>query len=379
MESRALSLANIRFFGDKRVQGALDSKEEREGKWCQKFSPATFVKGLINEVVPPVAVDENRVSGQVEGLDDSLSGLPSNDGAVAPAVAPVRPSDSLTRKKLKGLIQSGVQDWVSDFWKEKIGHYVMQGDYMALIMEEGNCITWKSFLWDVPQGVLKFAINAGINTLPTLDNLKRWGKRVNDRCPFCGNIQTLLHVLSNCSVALDQGRYTWRHNSVLSSIIDVIRPRLKAGFVLFSDLPGLQAPHGGTIPPHVHVTALRPDLVVINESTRDVVIFELTCPWDGNIDRSHSFKEDKYAPLVADMSRGFNVHLFSVEVSVRGQLSKANRSRLKAFAYRCCEDPKTVTKLTLGNSSRASLLCSYSIFMARKEPTWASPNSLVVR
>ena len=150
MESRALSLANIRFFGDKRVQGALDSKEEREGKWCQKFSPATFVKGLINEVVPPVAVDENRVSGQVEGLDDSLSGLPSNDGAVAPAVAPVRPSDSLTRKKLKGLIQSGVQDWVGDFWKEKIGHYVMQGDYMALIMEEGNCITWKSFLWDVP-------------------------------------------------------------------------------------------------------------------------------------------------------------------------------------------------------------------------------------
>ena len=76
-----------------------------------------------------------------------LSSLSSNDGAVAP----VRPSDSLTRKKLKGLIQSGVQDWVSDFWKEKIGHYVMQGDYMALLMEEGNCITWKSYLWDIPQ------------------------------------------------------------------------------------------------------------------------------------------------------------------------------------------------------------------------------------
>ena len=245
-------------------------------------------------------------------------------------------------------------------------------------MEEGNCITWKSYLWDIPQGVLKFAINAGINTLPTFDNLRRWNKRVNDRCPFCGNIQTLQHVLSNCSVALDQGRYTWRHNAVLLSVIDIIRPRLKAGFELYSDLSGLQAPHGGTIPPNIHVTALRPDLVVINEPAREVIIFELTCPWDGNIDRSHSFKEDKYAPLVADLSRNFKTDLFSVEVSVRGQLSKANRSRLKAFAYRCCDDPKAVTKSMIMNSSKAALLCSYSIFTARKEPTWASPNSLSV-
>ena len=137
---------------------------------------------------------------------------------------------------------------------------------MALMMEEENCISWKSFLWDIPQGVLKFAINAGINTLPTFDNLKRWGKRVNNRCPFCGNIQTLLHVLSGCSVALDQGRYTWRHNSVLNSIIDSIRPALGPSFKLFSDLPGYEAPHGGTIPPHILVTNLRPDLFIVSES-----------------------------------------------------------------------------------------------------------------
>ena len=131
----------------------------------------------------------------------------------------IEPAAPLTRTLLKGKIQSGVQGRVNDFWKEKIGHYIMQGDYIALIMEEGNCITWKSFLWDLPQGVLKFAINAGLNTLPTFDNLKRWGKRVCNRCPFCGNIQTLAHVLSNCSIAPDQGRFTRRHNSVLSTII----------------------------------------------------------------------------------------------------------------------------------------------------------------
>ena len=277
------------------------------------------------------------------------------------------------------MIQSGVQGWVSDFWKEKVGHYVMQGDYLALIMEEKNCITWKSYLWDIPQGVLKFAINAGINTLPTFDNLKRWGKRVNDRCPFCGNTQTLLHVLSGCSIALDQGRFTWRHNSVLASIIAIIQPRLKAGFSLYSDLPGYQAPHGGTIPPHIHVTAFRPDLFIFDELARVLIIFELTCPWDGNIETSHTFKEDKYSPLLADLSGNFNAFLFSIEVSVRGQVSKANRARLKAFSYRCCDEPRVATRMMIENASRASLLCSYSIFSARKEPSWASPNMLLVR
>ena len=153
-----------------------------------------------------------------------------------------------TQTLLKSKIQAGVQDRVSSFWKEKVGHYVMQGDYIALIMEEGICITWRSYLWDVPRGILKFAINAGLNTLPSLDNLKRWGERVCDRCPFCGNTQTLLHILSNCQVSLNQGRYTWRHNSVLTNVITLIRPVLSPGARLYSDMQGFLAPGGGSIP-----------------------------------------------------------------------------------------------------------------------------------
>ena len=213
--------------------------------------------------------------------------------------------------------QRGIQERVSDFWKERIGRYVMQGDYLALIVEEENSITWKSFMWDIPQGVLKFAINAGVNTLPTFDNLKRWGKRVNDRCRFCGNIETLAHVLSNCSTALAQGRFTWRHNSVLRSPIDLIQPHLKEGLTLYSDLAGFQAPHGGTIPPHILVTALKPDLFVFNEVLREVIIFELTCPWDTNIDRSHTYKSEKYSPLVADLSRDNTFFLFCRGIRAR--------------------------------------------------------------
>ena len=188
-----------------------------------------------------------------------------------------------------------------------------------------------------------------------------------------------MHVLSNCSVALGQGRFTWRYNSVLSTIISCIRPSLKEGLSLYSDLAGFQAPHGGVIPPDILVTRLRPDLFLVDESAREVVLLELTCPWDHNISRSHEYKQEKYAPLVADLSHHFKVFHFSVEVSVRGQISKGNRARLKAFVYRCCREPKTTTGRLVSHCSRISLLCSYSVFCARKEPTWSSPQLLAVR
>ena len=309
-------------------------------------------------------------------LDESVPPVP-----LPPPPLPSAPSGLVRPSvgQLKGKIQAGVQERVSNFWKEKVGRYVMQGDYISLIMEEGNCITWKSFIWDIPQGVLKFAMNAGLNTLPTYDNLKRWGKRVCDRCPFCGNIQTLAHILSNCSVALDQGRLTWRHDSVLSTIINVLHSNLAPDMTLFSDMAGHQAPHGGTIPPNILVTALRPDIFMLNEVSREVIIFELTCPWDSNIDRSHTYKEEKYAPLVADLSRDFKVFSFSFEVSVRGQITKGNKDRLKAFIYRCCSEPKKNYKKLIANCSKASLLSSYSIFSARREPSWSSPAPLIVR
>ena len=433
-ESRSLTLANIRFFSDGRVRHALDTKEAREGGWRRKFSSAMYAKGLIEEVVTPLVsaessltvndpLDSSRSSWSSLDIDGILSPLqpppppppPSSDlppsfpspllfspASPAPPSSPESPPPTppafsfpsphsqplpppppstpvLARKVLKRTIQRGVQERVNDFWREKIGRYMMQGDYLALLIEEGVSISWKSYMWDIPQGVLKFALNAGINTLPSLDNLKRWGKRVSDRCPFCGNIATLAHVLSNCSTALTQGRFTWRHNSVLCSLIDLIRPHLKHGFTLYSDMPGYQAPHGGTIPPHILVTALKPDIVIVSETSEVIILFELTCPWDSNIVRSHNFKSEKYAPLVADLSQTRVVSFFSIEVSARGQISKENRLRLKSFLFKCCADPRNISKPLLNVASKAALLSSYSIFCARSEPTWENPAPLVLR
>ena len=144
-------------------------------------------------------------------------------------------------------------------------------------------------------------------------------------------------------------------------------------------MPGFQAPHGGTVPPHILVTALKPDIFVFSESTQEVIVFELTCPWDSNISRSHTFKTEKYSPLIADLSQRYRVSFFSIEVSARGQITKDNRSRLKAFLFKGCTFTSEAQRSLIRISSKAALLSSYSIFSARGEPSWEDPAPLVVR
>ena len=108
-------------------------------------------------------------------------------------------------------------------------------------------------------------------------------------------------------------------------------------------------------------------------------IFELTCPWDTNIARSHQYKTDKYASLVTDLSNDYLVSFFSVEVSARGQVTKDNRSRLKSLFHKCCSGPNAASKSLIRVSSKAALLTSYSIFSARREPTWEDPLPLTVK
>ena len=192
LESRSLTLSLIRFFSDGRVRHALDSKEDREDKWRRKFSSAIYVKGLIEEVVTPVVNSENSLT-LVEPLNDSQSSwsslevegilspvqpspsrvspppppppvsfpsppppLPSHpllsshssqpqspppppSSPILPQPLPVHPPPTeLTSQALKRKIQRGVQERVNNFWREKIGRYIMQGDYLALIIEEGG-------------------------------------------------------------------------------------------------------------------------------------------------------------------------------------------------------------------------------------------------
>ena len=82
-----------------------------------------------------------------------------------------------------------------------------------------------------------------------------------------------------CTVALNQGRFTWRHNSVLIQITKVVKSLATGGTEVLSDLPNFQI-NGTTIPSDVMVSTgagSKPDMVILNREQRTVALLELTC------------------------------------------------------------------------------------------------------
>ena len=241
--------------------------------------------------------------------------------------------------------------------------------------EEEEDITWKSIIYAVPRGVLSFACRAATNSLATPDNLLRWGKKTTSRCHLCPQIGTLLHVLNNCSVALNQSRYDYRHNSVLQYIVQTIMDNKKSNIDVYADLPDFNIA-GGTIPPNIAITSQKPDLVILNKNTSppEVLLYELTCCYDTKecITNANSRKMDRYRDLKTDIeANGLACHIMPFEVCSRGFIPRRVKLLLSSLLF----TTTTIKHPTeyLKNISKLSLLCSFTIFHARREKEWSSP------
>jgi len=80
-------------------------------------------------------------------------------------------------------------------------------------------LSWKDLIFLKNPKIFSHLINATINCLPSPSRLHRWGFITSPACPLCDkNICTLRHIFSNCKTALTQGRYSWRHDSVLKCL-----------------------------------------------------------------------------------------------------------------------------------------------------------------
>jgi hypothetical protein len=158
-----------------------------------------------------------------------------------PTQADTVPKVSAIRREVRRVFQ----EEEDEAWAACVSEYTRQGNLFALLQAENESITWNNYMWDLPRGVLKFAVNSSIDTLPTFTNLRRWGKCASVNCQLCGNMvkQTLFHVLIHCKHTLDQGRLTWRHDSILNHIAGCLKSALVVE--LYCDLDGLQAPGGG--------------------------------------------------------------------------------------------------------------------------------------
>ena len=80
-------------------------------------------------------------------------------------------------------------------------------------------MTWGD-IWKNEPLRLSFRIRSVYDLLPTPANLCRWGLTDDPKCSLCDRPGTLEHVLSTCSTSLTQGRYRWRHDTVLRELAD---------------------------------------------------------------------------------------------------------------------------------------------------------------
>ena len=206
-------------------------------------------------------------------------------------------------------------------------------------------------------------------------------------------------MLSGCVTALKQGRYTWRHDSVLGVLEKYIRirlndvqrytdiPRIEQSFVRAGARPRSPPSRRSSsllevasdweilvdydsaqvvFPIEIAATPERPDITIWSRSHRRVIIVELTCPVEENMEAAHVHKSAKYPGLLAECNvQGWTGHVLPVEVGARGFVGSSVRRALKQLGISASQCRQAVKAL-----SRTAAKCSYYVYQSHRNPEW---------
>jgi ssDNA thymidine ADP-ribosyltransferase, DarT/zinc-binding in reverse transcriptase len=276
-------------------------------------------------------------------------------------------------------------------------------------------LSWQNLIYGPGPRVISFLLNAQINSVRTPDMLKLWGYLESAACTLCGAPQcTLHHLLVNCEFARTQGRYTWRHDSVLMHIEQVLRDTIlrvndqkpvvfaevarkefhanfvKAGQKLKTPTPRIRRglldyandwqmlvdfEHRRIVfPPCIVPTNLRPDVVLWSMRSHVVILLELTCPAEEGISAAQIRKESKYDGLLETINetKTWKARLFTLEVGARGLVASRTYR-----AFRVLGLSNTQTKSLVKCLSEIVVRCSYAIYLAHSAPVWSHNNDFV--
>ena len=96
---------------------------------------------------------------------------------------------------------------------------VSQGSFFASVTSHSlpKCNSIRSSAQsNLPKNIFYFTFRYINNTLPTRKNLSKWGLSSSPDCSFCLMPESLFHIVAGFSTYLNEGGYTWRHNSCTS-------------------------------------------------------------------------------------------------------------------------------------------------------------------
>ncbi len=249
-------------------------------------------------------------------------------------------------------------------------------------------------------------------------NLRRWSKAKEANCALCGwKSCSQIHILCGCKVALEQGRISWRHDSILTAIEKwikcskisstknkTIRNDHDSGDiqnrVTLSDSLSRSFVKEGTrvksntkkqrnwwgvakdwkilvdrrdqlyqIPPEIAASNLRPDMCIYSLASKKCLFVELTSPFEDNISKWKLKKSDKYNELVNQARHnGWTTVLKTVEVGARGfvNVDSLKLFRLVGLSYKQCNNIRR-------ELSTIAIRTSHFIWLNRNNKEWAKP------
>ena len=129
-------------------------------------------------------------------------------------------------------------------------------------------------------------------------------------------------------------------------------------------------------PQHIYNTAERPDIVVWSDSSKQVILIELTCGDESNFSDQVERKENRYnRELVPGINNSdWTAKLLTVEIGCRGLWHHTAPALFNYFGLE-----KRKKKQVLQEAALTSLKCSYAIWLARNNKTWSISYDIAAR
>ena len=188
-----------------------------------------------------------------------------------------------------------------------------QGAILSFVLDHSLTVTksiWISVQSKMPRNIFNFTIKYLNNSLSTRNNLNKWNFAQSSECSLCHLPETLLHVVAGCNSYLEEGRYTWQHNSALQILANYFRA--SAGASLNFDLPSFHSPS------IIKGDNFRPDLVFASPDNK-MYILELTVGFETNLEVNAESKRAKYQSLMETLkSKYTDVKFVNLSISSLG-------------------------------------------------------------
>ena len=253
--------------------------------------------------------------------------------------------------------------------EDRINHELTsQGFIMSSILRLSNQKVrglWSKVQQNMPRNIFNFIIKYLNNTLPTKKNLHKWSLSDSPSCSFCFNPETLQHIVSSCNSYLADGRYTWRHNSVLLFLAKSFSSLQNC--LLYADLPFFSSLS------LITGDSLRPDLVLISPDNT-LYLLELTVGFETNIEKNSSRKATKYKPLLRDLNSSYrSVHFINLSMSALGIFESSSDSMVTMMDDLGFD--KNRRSQIIKKIINISVRCTYYIF-CRRNKQWTNPELL---